>query len=84
MAAGRPVLLAIDGVIRTVVEAAEAGVAVPPGDPEAMANSILTLASNPIQAQRMGLQGRSYIEANFNRNLLAEKLALLMEELGRS
>jgi glycosyltransferase involved in cell wall biosynthesis len=83
MAAGRPVLLAIDGVIRTVVEAAGAGVAIPPGDPEAMASAIQALASNPIQAQRMGLQGRCYIEANFNRNLLSEKLALVMEELGR-
>jgi glycosyltransferase involved in cell wall biosynthesis len=31
MAAGRPVVLAIDGVIRQVVEAAGAGLAVPPG-----------------------------------------------------
>ncbi len=33
MAAGRPVILAIDGVIRQVVEEAEAGVFVQPGDP---------------------------------------------------
>ena len=32
MAAGRPVLLAIDGVIRDVVERARAGIFVPPGD----------------------------------------------------
>ena len=33
MAAGRPVILAIDGVIREVVEKAEAGVFVPSGQP---------------------------------------------------
>ena len=37
MAAGRPVILAIDGVIRQVIEEAGAGVFVPPGDPAALA-----------------------------------------------
>ena len=37
MAAGRPVILAIDGVIRQVVEQAEAGVFVSPGDASALA-----------------------------------------------
>ncbi|MBW3536137.1 MAG: glycosyltransferase family 4 protein, partial [Gemmatimonadetes bacterium] len=37
MAAGRPTLLAIDGVIREVVEEAGAGLFVQPGDPRALA-----------------------------------------------
>ncbi|HKJ26133.1 MAG TPA: glycosyltransferase family 4 protein, partial [Anaerolineales bacterium] len=44
MAAGRPVLLAIDGVIREVVEAGEAGLFVPPGDPAALAAAIRQFA----------------------------------------
>jgi glycosyltransferase involved in cell wall biosynthesis len=40
MAAGRPVILAIDGVIRQVVEDAQAGVFVTPGDSQALASVI--------------------------------------------
>ncbi len=81
MAAGRPVVLAIDGVIREVVEAADAGIAVPPGNAGALAQAITQLADDPTQARRMGLNGRQYIEKNFNRRDLAEKLALLLVEI---
>ena len=81
LAAGRPVVLAIDGVIRQVVEAAGAGIAVPPGNPDALAQAVQQLAQNPIQARQMGLSGRQYVEMHFNRRLLAEKLALLVEEM---
>jgi glycosyltransferase involved in cell wall biosynthesis len=81
MAAGRPVVLAIDGVIRQVVEAAGAGVAVPPGNAEAMASAIRRLAEDPTQARAMGTAGRKYVEKHFHRRPLAEKLALLMEEM---
>jgi glycosyltransferase involved in cell wall biosynthesis len=81
MAAGRPVILAIDGVIRMLVEASNAGIFVPPGDPQAMAETIRTLANNPTQVTEMGLSGRQYIETHFNRQILAEKLARLLEEM---
>ncbi len=58
MAAGRPVLLAIDGVIRKVVEQAQAGLFIPPGDSPALANAIAWLADHPDQAQAMGGRGR--------------------------
>src|SRR5512133_3031208 len=80
MAAGRPVILAIDGVIRQVVEDAQAGIAVQPGNAAAMTDAVRQLASQPQQARRMGQAGREYIETHFNRRLLAEKLALLLED----
>jgi len=81
MAAGRPVLLAIDGVIRRVVETAGAGIFVPPGDPAAMAQAVRTLAQDPPLAQGMGASGRHAVEEHFARRVLAEKLALLVEEM---
>ena len=62
MAAGRPVILAIDGVIRQVVEAAGCGVFAEPGDPAALARAIRKLASDRESARRMGLAGRKYLE----------------------
>ena len=81
MAAGRPVILAIDGVIRQVVERAQAGIAVPPGDAGALAAAVRQLASDPQRARAMGQAGRLSIEKHFSRRGLEEKLALLMEEM---
>jgi len=81
MAAGRPVVLAIDGVIREVVEAAECGIFADPGDATALANAIKTLAADPARSQEMGLSGRRYIEEHFDRAALAEQLMGILEEM---
>ncbi len=81
MAAGRPVILSIDGVIRQVIEASGAGLFVPPGDPAALAQAVRQLAAAPARSIEMGLNGRRYIETNFNRRALAEKLVVLLEEM---
>ena len=81
MAAGRPVVLAIDGVIRQVVEAARCGVFAQPGDPAALAQAIRQLAADRADSRRMGLAGRRYLEQHFSRSAVAEKLAGIMEEM---
>jgi len=81
MAAGRPVILAIDGVIRDIVEEADAGLFVTPGNPAALAEAIRTLAENPERGDEMGRNGRKLVEAQFDRAILAEKLTHLMAEL---
>jgi glycosyltransferase involved in cell wall biosynthesis len=81
MAAGRPVVLAIDGVIRQVVEAARGGIYAAPGQPAEVERAIRTLAANPAAARQMGLQGRRYLEENFSRQKMAEKLLKMVEEM---
>jgi glycosyltransferase involved in cell wall biosynthesis len=81
MAAGRPIVLAIDGVIRQVVEAAGCGLFAQPGDPLALAEAILSLARDRELARRMGLAGRKYLEKNFNREQVAAGLISLLERL---
>jgi len=83
MAAGRPVVLAIDGVIREVVEAAGCGVFAEPGNPSALAEAVRTLAGDPRRSREMGLAGQKYLEENFNRTLLGEKLATILEEMAQ-
>ena len=84
MAAGRPVALAIDGVIREVVEAAGCGIFAQPGDPSALAEAIQTLASDPGRSRQMGLAGRKYLEEHFSRNKIAEKLLNVLTAQTRS
>ncbi len=74
MASELPIVLAIDGVIRQVVEAAEAGLAVAPGDGAAIGEAIRRLADNPQAAKDMGRKGQKYVEAHFSRRLMAGKM----------
>jgi glycosyltransferase involved in cell wall biosynthesis len=84
LAAGRPVLLAIDGVIRDVIEEGQAGLFVPPGDPKALAITIQTLANDPEKAYEMGLNGRKLIETSFSREKFASKFALILDDVRKS
>ena len=79
MAAGRPTILAMEGVIRQVIEKAEGGIATPPGDPQALADAIRRLAGDPKAGQQMGHNARRYLETHFDRTALALKLAELFE-----
>jgi glycosyltransferase involved in cell wall biosynthesis len=81
MAAGRPVVLAIDGVIRKVVEDASCGIFAQPGNPAALAAAIKTMADEPELSRRMGLAGRRYLEAHFSRDKIAEKLLAILSEM---
>ncbi|MGB7537487.1 MAG: glycosyltransferase family 4 protein [Anaerolineales bacterium] len=81
MAAGRPVVLAIDGVIRKVVEEAHAGVAVPPGNARALADAVRSLADDPSAARKMGARGRSIVERDFSREEQAREMERLMREM---
>jgi glycosyltransferase involved in cell wall biosynthesis len=81
MAAGRPVLLAIDGVVRQVLEQAGCGLFVEPGNPQALAEAVVQLAANRDAALRLGLAGRAYLEENFSREVLAARLEALLQEL---
>jgi len=81
MAAGRPVALAIDGVIRQVVEAAGCGMFSAPGDAAALAETIRALAADPQRSRNMGLAGRRYLEAHFSRAVIVGQLEELLEEM---
>jgi len=81
MAAGRPVALAIDGVVRDVVQAAGCGYFAQPGDAASLANAISKLARDKIKARQMGLNGREYLEEHFSREKAAGQLISLLEEM---
>lgn len=84
MAAAKPVVLAIDGVSRMLVEEAEAGICVPPGDPAGMAAAVRRLAEDPGLAQSMGARGRVYVKAHYDRSQLALQMEGVMLGLVRA
>jgi glycosyltransferase involved in cell wall biosynthesis len=81
MAAGRPTLLVIDGVIREVIEAAQGGIFVPPGDDAALARGVMELSGDPQLAQTMGQNARAYVVEHFNRAQQAQDFYHLVHRL---
>lgn len=81
MAVGKPIILAMEGVIRQLVEQAQAGIIVTPGDATALAQAILTLKNQPVIAQAMGQNGRKLIENEFNRQSLAQRFLLVFNKV---
>jgi glycosyltransferase involved in cell wall biosynthesis len=81
MAAGRPIVLGIDGVIRKVVEAADGGIFSPPGDAQSLAAAIQKLHSDPQAARQMGHRARDYVVKYFNRDRQADQFATLVSRL---
>jgi glycosyltransferase involved in cell wall biosynthesis len=81
MACAKPVVLAIDGVIREVLEAAHCGLFCQPGDPQKMSEAILKLYRDPAAARDMGVNGRRYLEMHFDRAQIAGKFIKAVEDL---
>jgi glycosyltransferase involved in cell wall biosynthesis len=81
MAAGRPTVLAIGGVIRAVVEEAEGGCFVPPGDARAMADAIRHLADHPQERRSMGASARRFVEERFDRDDQAEEFRTILRRI---
>jgi glycosyltransferase involved in cell wall biosynthesis len=81
LAAGRPIVAALDGEGARVVVDARAGVAVPSGDPAALAKAVLHMASLPADVlEAMGRRGRSYYDTHFEPELLSRRMLTLFEQ----
>ena len=61
MAAAKPIILAIDGVIRKVVESAGCGIFCQPGNPQAIANAVIQMY-NKSDLKKMGKHGQHYLQ----------------------
>jgi glycosyltransferase involved in cell wall biosynthesis len=75
LAAGRPIIAALDGEGARVVLDANAGVACPAEDAAALAQAVLSLRnSSPQVLEKMGDAGRDYHACHFSPTLLTERL----------
>lgn len=73
MSCKRPILMAIDGVSRELVEAAGAGCYVEPENPSEYNRIIRQYLGDPERVRREGESGYAYAKANFDREVLAHK-----------
>jgi colanic acid biosynthesis glycosyl transferase WcaI len=65
MAAAKPVVYSGAGEAAALIKGAQAGIAVPPDDPAALAEALLRLSSDDELSRRLGSNGRHFVEQNF-------------------
>lgn len=78
MALGRPVVASAVGGLNEVVVPEETGFAVPPGEPEPIADSLRTLMNGNGLADRMGSLGRKRVEEQFD---LAKQARVVLDTI---
>lgn len=79
MSCACPVILAVDGEARQIVEAGKAGIFVEPENAEALQQAILVLANDPGLCRELGENGRLHVRAHFSRAQTAHRYIKLLE-----
>ena len=80
LAAGKPVVVNLDGWLRRLVEENDAGVWARAGDAPTLAERLRELAADPARVADMGRNARALAEREFSRDLMAERLARTLED----
>ncbi|MBG53926.1 MAG: glycosyltransferase family 4 protein [Parvibaculaceae bacterium] len=81
MGAARPVIFAVNTSVNPV-ENANAGLTIPPENPEALADAVMELAGcSDEERARMGAAGRAYVISEHGAEVLGERLSTLLADL---
>lgn len=81
MACAKPVIVARDGGAAELVQDGTDALAVPPNDPDALADRVHRLIESPDQRDALGAQARRTALARFNRDRLGPEVADLYRRL---
>ena len=82
MAMAKPIILGVDGEAREIIEKSKSGLFVEPENHIELKKAILRLYNNPESAQKLGRNGRRFVEKYFDRDKLAnDYLEILTQSL---
>ena len=76
----RPVLMAIDGISRQLIEEADAGIFIEPENAQDFADKVRYCLNNPDLLVRQGNHGYRYAKLYFDRDVLAQKYLDYLED----
>jgi glycosyltransferase involved in cell wall biosynthesis len=83
MAMSRPILCAVDGECRQIIDAAGSGVFVEPENVADMVEMIRKLALPKEELETMGQNGRRFVESYFNRDRLAHEYLEVLRDIAK-
>ena len=78
LGAGVPVIGALDGEARRLVQRSGGGLVVEPENPANVAEAILQLSRDPLLCKRLGERGRNYVASHYDRKVIAERFESLL------
>ena len=81
MAAGRPIILGVEGEALALLERAQAGIGVAPESAEQIVAAIRRLRKDAALGTKLGENGRAFVRQEFRREALAEKYLALLEQV---
>jgi colanic acid biosynthesis glycosyl transferase WcaI len=81
LACGKPVIAAVGGDAKVVIEASCAGVVVEPGDAKGLADAVRALIADSDRRERLGRRGRDYVESEYSRARTAAKMESVLAEI---
>ena len=81
MATGTPIVLGVRGESQRIVETAEAGLPIPPEDPDALAEAVRHLEEHPELHAEMAENAYRHVRAHYDRKGLAREYAALLERI---
>lgn len=84
MSCKKPILLAIDGVSRQLIEDSDCGYYVEPENIEDIVNTIREVLKKPEKLIQLGLNGYNYSKMNFDRNLLSTEYLNKLESVKKN
>lgn len=85
LAAGRPIVMAMEGAAAELVQRAGAGVTVPSADPRALAHALRGLIDRPAaERDAMGARGREYARLHLTRQVLASQYEAIFARVARA
>lgn len=84
MATAKPIVASLWGEAAELIETARCGVVVAPEDPSDLREAVEKLAENPPLARELGENGRRYVSAHFDRQVIAARFIELLSETART
>lgn len=81
MACAKPIVASVRGEAAEILAASGAAAVVAPEDSERIAAVVAELRADPERRRRMGEAGLDFVRKNYQRRLLAEKYAALLESV---
>ena len=79
LAMAKPIVLGVEGESADLLQAAQAGLCIEPEDADQLVARVLELSRDTQLRQRLGRNGRRFVMEQFDRIILARKLASVIE-----
>ena len=81
MAMKKPILLGVEGEVKTIIESANSGICIEPENADQLVKAVLRLYEDQPFRDQLGDNGRQHVETYFDRKVLAKRYLSILEQL---